>query len=57
MAETRFRDFYVKKQDFGGFSARNRGLKHNYVHKIMSRISGGITREIKGLNYKDRTSL
>jgi hypothetical protein len=31
MTETRFRGFSVKKQGFGGFSARNQGPKHNYV--------------------------
>jgi hypothetical protein len=31
MAETRFRGFSVKKQGFGGLSARNQGLKHTYA--------------------------
>jgi hypothetical protein len=33
MAETRFRGFSVKKQDFKGLSARNQGPKHNYAYK------------------------
>jgi hypothetical protein len=36
MAETRFGDFFVKKQDFRGLSARNQGLKHNYAYKLKS---------------------
>jgi hypothetical protein len=31
MAKTRFRGFFVKKQGFRGLTARNQGLKHNYV--------------------------
>jgi hypothetical protein len=45
-----------------GLTARNQGLKHNYAYKakvyaqkVNSRISGGISREIKGLNEENRT--
>jgi hypothetical protein len=62
MAETRFRDFSVKKRGSRGLSARNQRPKRNYAYnrrsiaqKVRSRISGGISREIRGLDIKERT--
>jgi hypothetical protein len=33
MAKTRFRGFSVKKQGFRSLTARNLGLKHNFIYK------------------------
>jgi hypothetical protein len=33
MAKIRFRGFFVKKQGSRGLTARNQGLKHNYVQE------------------------
>jgi hypothetical protein len=64
MAKTRFRGFSMKKQGFRGLTARNQDLniimhinQRSIAQKFKSRISGGFSREIKGLNDKNRTSL
>jgi hypothetical protein len=64
MANTRFRGFSVKKQGSRGLLQETRDLniimhinRRSIAQKIKSRISGGISKKVKGLNNKNRASL